>query len=146
MIFKLSFVTELNRLFTFPYDTDSGPSWIYKGKGRLHATATPLSKKDLGELCRCSRLNAVFKIEQANAGRRQGTIFHDSVLKWRAREYNYISETRSTNVNIPQTVLRLTQTFEKTRQNNETRQTTYVCLECLAAILMDNYLRQTNKV
>ena len=137
MIFKLSFVTELNRLFTFPYDTESGPSWIYKGKGRLHETATPLSKKDLGELCRCPRVNA---------GRRQGTIFHGSVLKWRAREYNYISETRSTNVNIPQIVLRLTQTFEKTRQSNETRQTTYVCLECFAAILMENYLRQTNKV
>ena len=99
-----------------------------------------LSKKDWDEL-----VVAPTKIEQANAGRRQGTIFHGSVLKWRAREYNYISETRSTNLNIPQTVLPLTQTFEKTRQNNETRKRTYVCLECFAAILMENYLRQTNR-
>ena len=41
---------------------------IYKGKRRLHVTATPLRKKDWEELV----VQAPRKIDQANAGRRQG--------------------------------------------------------------------------
>ena len=53
------------------------------------------------------------------------TISLDSVLKW--REYSYISETRSTNVNIPQTVLPLTNIRKsKTKKTKQGKQLTFV--------------------